>query len=206
MPDYEIKECNEDYFDINYNAFTKEAYFAKKYAFVSDVARLYALVQDGGVYFDTDIKVLKPIDEEYLSNKAFIGFERDDLLSTAMLASEPRHPAFEAFLRSYNNIHFFLFYKFNSIPNTCRLTNFLIKKGLNLNDEFQCISDIAIFPKEYFCAKDYRSGKLHITDKTFLIHDFSGSWTSTKSSKLEKRKMEVSTIIKYIINKSNVKF
>ena len=62
-PDYEIKEWNEDNFDLNYNAYVKEAYENKKWAFVTDVVRLYALVNYGGIYMDTDVEVIKPLDE-----------------------------------------------------------------------------------------------------------------------------------------------
>lgn len=74
MPDYTIKEWNEDNFDINYNDFTKQSYDAKMYAFTSDVVRLYALYTEGGIYMDTDVFCYKPLDE-FLTNEGFTGFE-----------------------------------------------------------------------------------------------------------------------------------
>lgn len=74
MPDYTIKEWNEDNFNINYNDFTKQSYDAKQYAFTSDVIRLYALYTEGGIYMDTDVFCYKPLDE-FLTNEGFTGFE-----------------------------------------------------------------------------------------------------------------------------------
>ena len=79
FPDFEMKEWNEDNFDVNMMPYTKEAYYAKKYAFVSDVARLYALVHEGGIYFDTDIRVVKRFSDELLNSHGFLGFEHDVL-------------------------------------------------------------------------------------------------------------------------------
>ena len=73
-PDYEIVEWNEGNFNINSNLYVKQAYEAKKYAFVTDYVRLYALYTQGGIYMDTDVMVLKPLDE-YLNHEAFSGFE-----------------------------------------------------------------------------------------------------------------------------------
>ena len=74
LPDYEIKEWNESNFDLNYNDYVREAYEAKKWAFITDVVRLYAMVTEGGIYMDTDVEVLKPLDE-LLQYDAVSGFE-----------------------------------------------------------------------------------------------------------------------------------
>ena len=87
LPDYEFIEWNEDNFDINMIEYAKEAYNEKKYAFVSDVARLYALLQFGGIYMDTDVELLKPLDS-FLNHRAFCGFESENFLSTAMIGAD----------------------------------------------------------------------------------------------------------------------
>ena len=98
MPDYQIKEWNEDNFDLNSMTFTKEAYLVKKYAYVSDVVRLYALMTEGGIYLDTDVRALKPFDS-YLHHSSFIGLEATSRLSTAVIGAMkatpwiPGHPS-----------------------------------------------------------------------------------------------------------------
>ena len=84
LPDYEIIEWNEDNFDINLNDFTKQAYESKKWAYVSDVARLWVLYNEGGIYFDTDVEVYQPLDI-FLNQEGFMGFESEHYLSTATI-------------------------------------------------------------------------------------------------------------------------
>ena len=89
LPDYEIKEWNEDNFDINYNDFTKQAYENKKWAYLSDVVRLYALYTEGGIYMDTDVEIYKSLDE-FLDLDGFIGFEDKHYLSTGTIGSKKK--------------------------------------------------------------------------------------------------------------------
>lgn len=84
LPDYEIKEWNEDNFDINYNDFTRDSYEKKMYAFTSDVVRLYALYAEGGIYLDTDVLLYKPLDE-FLTDEGFTGFEDTNYPVTAVM-------------------------------------------------------------------------------------------------------------------------
>lgn len=70
-PDYKIVEWNENNFDIKINKYVKEAYENRKWAFVSDYARLWIIYNNGGIYFDTDVELIKPIDEEILNYKGF---------------------------------------------------------------------------------------------------------------------------------------
>ena len=104
-PDYEIKEWNETNFDIQLNRYTKEAYQQKKWAFVSDVARLWALVHEGGIYMDTDVEVIRPLDN-LLANKAFIGFEGTQWIGTNLMGTEPHNAFLQAFLEDYNHRNF----------------------------------------------------------------------------------------------------
>lgn len=100
FPDYDIKEWNENNFDVYQLSFTKEAYFAKKYAFVSDVCRLYALYTEGGIYFDTDIIALKRFPEDILSHKAFAGFEHEIYIGTGIIGSEKNNVIIKQLLLS----------------------------------------------------------------------------------------------------------
>lgn len=87
LKDYEIIEWNESNFDININSYVKEAYENKKYAFVSDYTRVYALYNIGGIYFDTDVEVFKPLDE-FLQEDSFWGFEEKDYIATSTIGAK----------------------------------------------------------------------------------------------------------------------
>ena len=178
LPDYEIIEWNESNFDINYCAYVKEAYQAKKYAFVTDVVRLYALVNYGGIYMDTDVEVIKPIDE-FLKYKAFSGFESQNSIPTGIMACEKGHELFSEFLKEYDNIHFLQENnKYDLNTNCVRITSICEKYGLILNNKQQIIKDFVLFPNDYFCPKDWLTKKTKITENTYTIHHFSGSWNS----------------------------
>lgn len=185
MPDYEIKEWNEDNFDVDKLSFTKEAYALKKYAFVSDVARIYALYKEGGIYFDTDVEVRKNL-TPLLVNKSFIGWE-DILPGTAVLASEKKVEWLKDILGFYKDRHFINWYgKLRTIPNPYILSSVLKKYGLKLNHKKDVLKDnIAIYPIEFLCAHDMSKRKYIITENTYCIHHFDASWCNkTKLSKL----------------------
>lgn len=202
MPDYEIKEWNEYNFNVNYNAFTKEAYFAKKYAFVSDVARLYALVTEGGIYLDTDIILLKHFPNYLLECKAFAGFEHDKFIGTGIIGSEKNNELIAEFLNIYNNKHFFEKFKFNKTPNVKYFTTLLINKGLIANNTYQNIKGLQIYPQDIFCCKDSKTMVYYNNKNSLSIHDYAGTWTTDDSSLLKKisiRIKEQITIIKFYI-------
>lgn len=175
-PDYKIIEWNETNFDINFNNYVREAYEAKKWAFVSDVVRLYALVNYGGIYMDTDVEVLKPLDDlsEY---EAVSGFETKDRISTGLMACCKAHPMFKEFLDTYSSTHFIKMNGgFNLTTNVTRITNICLKYGLQLNNRKQIVNGLTLFPTEYFCPKDFRTRVLSLTPNTYTIHHFDGTW------------------------------
>lgn len=175
-PDYEIIEWNEQNFDITCCDYVKEAYEAKKWAFVSDVARLFALVNYGGIYMDTDVEVLKSLDD-ILAYKAVSGFEAIDRIPTGLMACEKGHILFTEFLNEYNDIHFFQDNgKPDTTTNVTRITNICLNYGLVLNNQLQTINGFTLFPADYFCPKDAVTKKLNITKNTYTIHHFDGSW------------------------------
>lgn len=183
-PDYEIKEWNEDNFDLNYNAYVKEAYENKKWAFVTDVVRLYALVNYGGIYMDTDVEVIKPLDG-FLSLSGLSGFESPDRIPTGLMACREGHAFFKKLLDDYKNRHFVK--KDGSLDLTTNvevITNICLKHGLILNNQKQTVEDFTLFPSEYFCPKDFKTGVLNITENTYTIHHFDGSWMPHDDKKL----------------------
>ena len=180
-PDYKIIEWNESNFDLNCCDYVKEAYEAKKWAFVSDVARLYALVNHGGIYMDTDVEVLKPLDDLLLF-EAFSGFEDIDKIPTGIMACEKGQSLFEELLKDYDSINFIN--KDGSMDlttNVKRITDSCLKYGLELNNVKQTVNGFMLFPKEYFCPLDSKTGKLNVTENTYTIHHFAGSWTTSKN-------------------------
>lgn len=195
-PDYEIIEWNEDNFDLQYNDYVKEAYAAKKWAFVTDVVRLYALVTEGGIYMDTDVEVLKPLDD-FLTLKAFSGFESIDRIPTGIMAAEKEHPLFKELLLDYENAHFINDDgTYNHTTNVTRITNTCLKYGLLLNNTKQTVNEFALFPNDYFCPKNCETLETILTENTYTIHHFDGSWLS------EEEKYYIELFAKYKKNHS----
>lgn len=151
LPDYEIIEWNEDNFDISSNLYVKQAYEAKKWAFVSDYVRLFALYTCGGVYLDTDVEILKPFDSAFLQNRAFTGFEAKDSPVTAVLGAEKGNPIIDALL-SYYLDHVFINAdgSYNLKTNTNTISEFLIQNGILPNGKLQDVSGFRVYPQIYF--------------------------------------------------------
>ena len=177
-PDYEIKEWNEDNFDINSNRYVREAYETGKFAFVSDCARLYALYNYGGIYMDTDVEVLKSFND-ILDNKCVFGFEEGSYIATSFMAAEKKANIIKEFIELYENETFkHTTGKLNTITNVVRLTELLKSKGLVCNDKMQNIESAVIYPKEYFSPYDYRNCVNNSTSKSYCIHWYYVSWMS----------------------------
>lgn len=172
MPDYEIIEWNEDNFNININEYVKDAYEQKKWAFVSDYARLYALYNVGGVYLDTDVEVFKPFDI-FLDNKMFTGFENVGYPVTAVMGARKNHPIIKEMLDHYIGKKF----DWKPFPhmetNTMIMSDILAVKGIDrYKNELQRTPLITVYPKVVLCPI-IPDG---ITDETYAIHKMFGSW------------------------------
>lgn len=177
LPDYEIKEWNEDNFDVSMYPYAKEALENRKFAFVTDVVRLYALYTEGGVYMDTDVEVLKSYDP-FLHHHMFSGFENNGYVPTGMMAAEKGSLWAKELLDEYNNRRFVKEDgTYDITTNTIVITNYMRNKGLKLNNTYQDFPNLCtMYPSEYFCPKDHGTGKINLTDKTVCIHHFAGSW------------------------------
>lgn len=196
-PDYEIIEWNESNFDITCCDYVREAYNAQKWAFVSDVARLYALVTQGGIYMDTDVEVLKSLDP-ILQYEAVSGFESDKSIPTGLMACRDGHPLFQELLHEYDGIHFIKEDgTCDNTTNVTRITNICLKYGLEQNNKLQTINGFTLFPKDYFCPKDCETGNLAITDNTYTIHHFDGSWLSDEDRCFLNRRNQYRKFIPY---------
>ena len=177
LPDYELNEWNEDNFDISQNRYVREAYDNRKFAFVTDYVRLYALSIEGGIYMDTDVEVLGNFDK-FLHHHAFSGFETDGNVPTGMMAAEKGSIWAKELLDQYQDRVFVQSDgSFDMTTNTAVITNYMIDKGLILNNQYQDFPGLCtMYPTDFFCPKDHRTGKIRCTKNTVCIHHFAGSW------------------------------
>ena len=184
-PDYIIKEWNEDNFDLNLYPYVREAYDKRKFAFVTDVVRLYALYHEGGIYMDTDVEVLKSLDR-FLVHHAFSGFEDELFVPTGIMASEKGGKWAKENLAYYDNRHFLSDDGVMDLTtNVVTITNYMLPLGLKQNNTYQDFPNlITFYPKDYFCPKSYVDGNIYLTDNTYTIHHFAGSWI-TRTDRLK---------------------
>lgn len=178
-PDYEIIEWNESNYDLNKNEYVKYTYENKKYAFLTDYIRLDIIYNEGGIYLDTDVELLKPLDD-LLDCKGYIGMEQVGTVNTGQgFGAIKRHPFVKANKEFYENYEFLdkngKFKKAICVPIT---TNILIEKGMKIKNCHQYVYDMNIYPIEFFCPKVLGTNKLKITDNTYSIHHFESSWKS----------------------------
>ncbi len=177
LPNYQFIEWNEDNFPIDYCTYTKEAYEMKKYAFVSDVARLYAINKYGGIYLDTDIEVLKDF-SAFLNCSAIFSFESKDLLMTGFFAAEHGNKIIADLLEEYKNRKFKLENgKLNLVANTVYLTSYLHnKKNLEKNGLPQRLGEIDVYNFKTFGGFNADDSMFEISTETYLVHHCFASW------------------------------
>lgn len=170
LPDYEIIEWNEDNFDIEANEYVKQAYEEKKWAFVSDYVRLWAIYNEGGIYLDTDVEVKKSLDR-FLDDDFFTGFESWEFPFTATFGAKKGNSLVKRLLDHYDNLAFKKNNGLDETTNTTYVTNILISDyNVKCNGKLQKLADgITIYPSEYFTL-DTNS------DTNYTTHHFDGSW------------------------------
>ena len=199
LPDYEYKLWNEDNFDVNLCPYTAEAYAARKYAFVTDYVRLWALYNEGGIYMDTDVEVLKPLDD-LLQLSAFTGYEGSKKKPpvTGLMASEPNGIWAKEQLDSYLGAHFVKEDgSLDLTPNTVRIADVMRNNGFVQNGKYQVYKDIHIFPVEYFCPRQ-TTGEVLINENTYCDHHFMGTWVENKKRGLIRKIVGQNNMIKLI--------
>lgn len=193
-PDYELIEWNEDNFDISSNRYVQEAYSSHKFAFVTDYVRLWAMYNYGGIYMDTDVEVLKPLDE-YLFHEAFSGFENATQIPTGLMASQKNFPLFKDLLSYYDTVKFINDDgTLNLTTNVKIITNMLLERGFKPNGKYQIVNGFTIYPQNVFCPDHSRLTDKKYMKETATIHFFAGSWKSEAV-----RKRENSWWWKYIV-------
>lgn len=174
-PGWEIIEWNESNFDVNRNGYTRMCLDQKKYAFLSDYVRLLVVSEHGGVYFDTDVELLKPIDK-LLENEAFFGFENPEFVNSGQGFGSAAHgTVIEAMLREYD----FLLEGTEGIRG-CPILNTaaLEKLGLVRDGTKQTVAGALILPVDYMNPYESSTGRLYKTKNTLSVHWYNASWMS----------------------------
>lgn len=179
MPDYEVKEWNEDNYDVNHNAYTARAYAARKYAYVSDYARMWILYNEGGLYFDTDVELVAPLDD-IVAQGPFMGIEgvrpegdAVDVNPGLGLGACPGLGIYEEILQLYEKQG--LQCRGYIVPFA---TQVMAQHGIAAVDALQVVDGITVYPHDYFNPYDYITGQLNTTANTRTIHWYGASWLS----------------------------
>ena len=179
-PDYEIICWTDKNFDITQNQYANEAYKAGKWAFVSDYVRLKVIYDNGGIYLDTDVELIKPLDD-LLDNGGYMGFDEKGIVATGLgFAADKGDKIVEEMLKDYDNISFLMedgSYDLTPCPD--RNTDALKRLGMDTYNTNQTFNGMRFLPKEYLCPMDYYTGKKTITKNTYSIHHYCASWTSS---------------------------
>lgn len=191
-PDYEIVKWDELNSNFSCNDYAKAAYKENKWSFVSDYIRLKVIYENGGIYMDTDVELLKTLDS-FLENKAFISFESETQVNSGnIIACEKGNETIKKMLDEYNSISFYNNDgSFNTTPSPFYNTKALLNMGLIQNNTLQHLENITIYPTEYFCPKNLTTGELCLTQNSHAIHHFDGSWLSEDSKNLNYIKQNV---------------
>ena len=187
-PDYEIKRWDETNLDVNKYQFTKDAYEAKKFAFVSDVFRTEILYNEGGIYFDIDVELIKSLDEILTDVDCVMGFETSNLLNPGLfIASKQGNQDLENILKIYEETKFDL-NKLMTLTVCEIFTKYYESKGLIREDKTQQLKNTKYYSSEYFSPIDVVTNKKKLTKNTHSIHWYNASWYSPKQKFLNKLK------------------
>ena len=197
-PDYEIIEWNESNYDVTKNTYMWQAYESKKWGFVPDYARLDIVYNYGGIYLDTDVEIVKPLDE-LLQLEAFAGEEACSkyVALGVGFGAEKGNEIIKSMLDCYENRNFILPNgEFDLLPSPAINTAPLYSIGFRWSDKIQELSlnksQITIFPREYFCPIDYDTGESTLSEKTYMIHHYAGTWQSSESHEIRHLKEQYS--------------
>jgi mannosyltransferase OCH1-like enzyme len=173
--EYKIIEVNESNFDINMFKYTKQAYEQKRYAFVSDVARVWFLTQISGITIDADVECIKPFTNDILSNRAFTCKETTGLLISATFGAEKNHPWINLILDHYKDRDFL--YSPNTETNATIIHNLNKENVVDIKHGIIYLKDgVAIYPREYFEACNWSTKQIEVTPRTYCVHRYMASW------------------------------
>lgn len=199
-PDYEIREWNESNYDFTKNKYMKQAYEAKKWGFVPDYARLDIIYEYGGIYLDTDVEIIRSFDE-LLDQEAFMGFEETGEKTYYVNCGQgfgavPHHEIIKKARDLYEHISF---YKedgtLNMLASPHYTTQILKEYGLLQENKDQNLRSMKIYASDVLCPKNFRTGKIHESNRTVSIHHFTASWLDEKIKKEIKRRQKLERVM-----------
>lgn len=179
-PDYEIIEWNEDNFDIGLTDYTQFTYENHLYAYLSDFVRLWAIEKYGGIYFDTDVELIKS-PRNLQKNDAYFGFESNEFVNTGIgFGAVAHHLSVKAMLDAYKrrerNIYEEDYKKNHKVTGSPRMNTYaLLPYGLRQDGKYQMVCGATILPVEYLCPYDDITGEMKLTNNTVSIHWYSKS-------------------------------
>lgn len=200
-PDYVIKEWNEDNFDVYENQYCKEAYEAGKWAFVSDYARLKIIYENGGIYLDTDVELVKPLEPLIENGIGYIGFQNEEEVNTGLgFAAAPKNKCVKEMLYLYNNRPFLVqddIYDTTPCPvaNTVALKRCGLITGKSKCKEIQSLDGINVYPIIYFNPISEDLSKCKIKDTTFTIHHYAATWNNSSQKHIRRIKKIIPNFI-----------
>lgn len=184
-PDYKIIEWNESNYDTGTTPFCAEMAKRKKWAFLSDYARLQIIYENGGIYLDTDVELIKPLDN-LLHHKAFMGYEINDRTNTGLgFGAEKGLKILKENMTEYDKIK-----DYDEIENNVNISTVVMQRhGIKPdNGTVQYLEGIALYPQEYFCPKPVDTGLVKTTENTYSIHHYTGSWFNKEQRKRNKKR------------------
>lgn len=210
-PDYSITLWNEDNFDVFSHPYMEEAYKAKKWAFVSDLARLLIIYEHGGVYLDTDVELIASLDS-VLHNTFFFAIEKDTNIRTNKesihiatglgFGAEPKNNIIKAMLDEYEGVHFNIPNGFDLTPCPVRNSRALKKYGWDGKDKILKVDNGTVYPSDYFCPEEYSSDIKRYSSNTISIHHYDSSWKSEKEKLITLMKTDIKKMLRLLWGKN----
>lgn len=174
-PEYQIIRWDESNFDLDSNDYTRMCVAEKKWAFLSDYVRLKVVAEHGGIYFDTDVELLRAPDE-LLQYEAFFGFETPEFVNTGMgFGSEAGGTAVRAMLEEYEPL---LDGRHGVVSCPGLNTAALVKLGLRQDGVRQNVAGAEILPSDWLNPYESTTGRLTKTKNTVSVHWYTGAWLS----------------------------
>jgi len=176
-PDYEIIKWEESNYDVNKNLYMKQAYEAKKWGFVSDYSRLDVIYNYGGIYLDTDVEIVKSFDD-LLYDEMFCGFESNCYIAFGLgFGAVMGHPILKSVMEIYEKLNFLNDDgSLNLTPCPYYQSEILSQYGFKLNNKYQNINGVAVYPSEVFCPTNFMKSVEYFTMNTYSIHHYEASW------------------------------